>query len=315
MATSVSASPIDQWIQKYLSEEEPRSKSLIVSVFGDSIAPHGGGIWLSDLIRLLQPLGVNERLVRTSAFRLIEEEWLEARREGRRSFYSLTDSGLSRIEDAYGRIYTPQEPHWDQNWTMVILPRNGDGALERLELRRELEWEGFAMATTGVFLHPSANSKALRRILSQLDLLDRAVVLRAQSIEGYSNEAMPSMISRCWNLEEVGTRYERFVDLFGPLPDLLTSQKLTPEMAFVVQTLLIHSYRRATLHDPRLPVPMLPPEWPGLKAYDICKSIYSLTVADALSHVNSVAIKDRSAGAQRRVLMPLEKRFDGILVN
>ena len=34
----------------------------MVTVWGDAIAPHGGAVWLSGLIRLLAPLGLNERL-------------------------------------------------------------------------------------------------------------------------------------------------------------------------------------------------------------------------------------------------------------
>ncbi len=102
--------PIDDWVQRYLEEEEPRSKSLMISVFGDSIAPYADGIWLGDVIELMEPLGINERLVRTSAFRLIDEGWLSARREGRRSYYTLTATGTRRFETAYHHIYTPKTP-------------------------------------------------------------------------------------------------------------------------------------------------------------------------------------------------------------
>jgi phenylacetic acid degradation operon negative regulatory protein len=49
---------------------KPRAKSLLVTVWGDAIAPHGAGIWLGSLIQLVAPLGLNERLVRTSVLRL-----------------------------------------------------------------------------------------------------------------------------------------------------------------------------------------------------------------------------------------------------
>lgn len=79
------AAGIEAWIRRTLDEDPPRSKSLIATIFGDAIAPHGPSIWLGDMIELLAPFGVNERLVRTSAFRLTEEGWLQTLREGRRS--------------------------------------------------------------------------------------------------------------------------------------------------------------------------------------------------------------------------------------
>ena len=49
--------------------------------------------------------GMNERLVRTSVFRLAREGWLEATPVGRRSLYRLTRDGARRFEQAYRRIY------------------------------------------------------------------------------------------------------------------------------------------------------------------------------------------------------------------
>ena len=76
-----------EWIAHCLALEAPRHKSLVVTVCGDTIAPHGGGFWLGSMIELLAPLGVGDRLVRTSVFRLVQEGWLTASREGRRSRY------------------------------------------------------------------------------------------------------------------------------------------------------------------------------------------------------------------------------------
>ena len=58
----------------------PRAPSLIVTVWGDAIAPHGGAVVLPGLIRLLDPFGINERLVRTNVFRLARQGWLRPNR-------------------------------------------------------------------------------------------------------------------------------------------------------------------------------------------------------------------------------------------
>lgn len=282
------ASSINEWIRRYLKEEEPRSKSLMVSALGDSIAPLSPGIWLGDLINLMAPFGVNERLVRTSAFRLVDERWLEARREGRRSYYSLTTSGKRRFQLAYGRIYTPPLVQWDGRWTVVFLPRNGETNSERLELRRELEWAGFASPTHGVMLHPAANHEVLRQILEDLGVLEKTVVMKAQSVEEFSPEPATAMITRYWDLSEVQHLYERFIDRFQPLIAKVDLATVPPEQAFVVQTLLIHSYRRATLHDPRLPAVMLPDSWRGLEAFKLTRRIYQLTFRPTQSHLKSI---------------------------
>lgn len=282
------ASSINEWIKRYLKEEEPRSKSLMVSAFGDSIATLSPGIWLGDLIALMAPFGVNERLVRTSAFRLIDERWLEARRDGRRSHYSLTASGTRRFELAYGRIYTPPQEQWDGTWTVLLLPRNGETSSERLELRRQLEWEGFASPTHGVMLHPAANYETLRQTLQDLDAFDKTVVMQARSVEQFSSEPATEMIARYWDLSGVDGLYSRFIERFKPLLTKVDLAAATPEQAFIVQTLLIHSYRRASLHDPRLPAALLPESWRGLEAFKLTRQIYQVTFLQTQSHLKSL---------------------------
>ena len=53
---------------------------------------------------VLAPFGVNDRLARTSMFRLTEDGWFESRRQGRRSLYALTAQGVRRFAHASRRI-------------------------------------------------------------------------------------------------------------------------------------------------------------------------------------------------------------------
>ena len=43
-------SPLDRFLSRLLKSDPPRAKSLCVSLLGDALAPHGGAIWLGDLI-------------------------------------------------------------------------------------------------------------------------------------------------------------------------------------------------------------------------------------------------------------------------
>src|SRR4029450_11540529 len=75
---------VARWIARELASAPPRASSLTITVWGDGIAPHGGAVMLPGLIRLLEPFGVNERLTRTSVFRLARERWLGAEGVGGR---------------------------------------------------------------------------------------------------------------------------------------------------------------------------------------------------------------------------------------
>ena len=274
---------LDRWIERTLKQDPPRSKSLIVTLFGDSLTPRTDSIWLGDLIAILRPFQVDERLARTSAFRLSEEGWLEAKREGRRSRYSLTPSGLHRVQHAYRRIYDPPVEHWDGRWTLVLLNKIRSPLARRIELRRELGWEGFGLLAPGIFLHPCADRAALHEVLERLTLAPNVAVLEARDLDAVSSCPMTKLAAECWNLELVAGQYRKFLKRFQPAFDALLSTgvsqiyPLHPQTAFTLQTLLIHAFRRIVLHDPRLPAALLPKDWPGHTAYKLCREIYLLT--------------------------------------
>lgn len=254
-----------------------RSKSLIITILGNSIAPRARGLWLSQLIAMLRPFHVDERLARTSTFRLAEEGWLISERTGRRSRYSLTDSGMHRIDTAHRRIYDPPPQRWPGVWTIVILSRAGNHVPERTELRRELEWEGFGTLAPGIAAHPCADREALSAVLERLGLTGSAIVLEAHDLGSFSALESRVLIADCWNLEGLAQIYAAFIARFEPLLHLLDESedsKNDGQTAFVLETLLIHSWRRVVLHEPRFPADLLPENWPGLAAYDLCRRLY-----------------------------------------
>ena len=106
--------PIQKRFDDFRQLNRVHAGSLIISVFGDAVLPRGGRIWLGSLIRLLEPLGLNERLVRTSVFRLAREGWLRSEPAGRRTDYLLTPSGQQRSEEASRHIYASSTPQWDR---------------------------------------------------------------------------------------------------------------------------------------------------------------------------------------------------------
>ena len=97
-----------------------RATSLIITVFGDVVSEHAGTIWLGSLVRAMAPLGLNERLVRTSVFRLVKEGWLEFDRVGRRSYYRFTEYGSHEYQRAARRIYAMDDAAWNGRWQVVV---------------------------------------------------------------------------------------------------------------------------------------------------------------------------------------------------
>jgi phenylacetic acid degradation operon negative regulatory protein len=282
-----------EWIADFLASDPPRHKSLVMTLCGDAIAPHGGAFWLGSTIELLGPLGVSERLVRTSVFRLVQEGWLTASREGRRSRYALEPKALPRFERANRRIYAPPGLHWDGRWTFVLAPNGSiDGDLRTL-LRKELEWEGFAMLATGVMAHPAPERDTLREILGRTSAEGKVFVCDGAELPGVGSRPLPELVGDGWDLSAVGASYRQFIDAFTPVAGLLDGNAaIAPQDAFAIRTLLIHAYRRVQLHDPMLPVELLPDPWPGSDAYELAKNIYLLTYRQAEEHIMAMLRKE-----------------------
>src|SRR5699024_391293 len=139
---------IQQLVEDMRGRRSVRATSLIISVYGDAIAPRGGTVWLGSLIRALEPLGLNERLVRASVYRLSQEGWLSSQRVGRRSYDSLTRAGWRSFERAYERVYSEPQVSWNGEWTLAIVA--GVAVDKREPLRKELGNIGFGAFSSGV---------------------------------------------------------------------------------------------------------------------------------------------------------------------
>lgn len=265
-----------------------RGKSLIITVFGDAIMPHGGRAWLGSLIRLVQPLGLSERMVRTAVFRLAKGDWLEATPIGRRSYYSLTESGRHRFEAAHRRIYQARRTAWDGVWHLVVLPADL-APLRREELKRELGWLGFGQVAANVLAHPTPDAEAVRQTLLDLRLGDKVIVMNATADPASPSAPLRKLTAQCWDLARLEADYNGFLGTFRPVWRALEGAgALDPELCFAVRVLLIHDYRRVLLRDPLLPDELLPANWPGLAARALCRNLYRLTTGPAERHILDV---------------------------
>ncbi len=85
-----------------------------------------------------------------------------------------------------------------------------------------------------------------------------------------------------------------------------------PAQAFAVRALTIHEWRRIVLHDPQLPIGLLPKNWAGKAAYELCRDIYRLLYHEADQHALAVLrLEDEYAPEAEPSFY---KRFGGLKV-
>jgi phenylacetic acid degradation operon negative regulatory protein len=274
-------------IKEFRSQPTLRAGSLIITVFGDAILPRGGTVWIGSLITVLKDFGISERLVRTSVYRLAQDDWLAALQLGRRSYYSLTRSGARKFERATSRIYGEPRQSWKGNWCLVLLADLD--AEEKDLLRKELGWLGFASIASNLLAHPAPDLTQLEASLEQMGAQQKLVVLEGQALGRNRDDAMRSLVHKSWNLADIDARYESFVLRFRPAYQALESaDDIDPHDAFLLRMLLIQEYRKILLRDPLLPADLLPGGWHGTAAYQLCRNLYRLLAAPADSYMGQM---------------------------
>ena len=265
-------------VAEFRSRTTLRAGSLITTVFGDAIAPRGGTVWLGSLIAVMGEFGVNERLVRTSVFRLVQDGWLQSRQVGRRSYYSITENGRERFEQATQKIYGEPSVAWDGEWTTVLM--SGVESATKELVRKELGWLGFGSLSPNVLAHPSPDMAVLDLAIERLGLSGDLVVMTGRTVRNESG--MRARVRDSWNLPDIDGRYASFVERFRPvLKAYGKDANVTPKSAFLVRTLLIQEYRKVLLRDPQLPAELVPASWHGTPAYQLCRNLYQAVYAAA----------------------------------
>lgn len=263
-----------------------RAKSLVATIFGDVIESFGGRIWLGDLIELVRLFGVNERLLRTSIFRLAEEGWVTKTRQGRRSIYAMSREGKEQTALVHELIYHNQPKAWNGIWNIVVTSTKEVPSARLAQLQRRLSIMGFGTLSKNIYAHPDTDHALVSKVITELDLQDRVPVMQSQTVThgsgGIYFEPDRELVKQCCPYDEVEVLYKFFITAYGTLLKALKKNRsLSGDTCFRIRILLIHDYRRLLFKDPQLPAQLLPPDWSGTMARDLVARLYALIYQQA----------------------------------
>lgn len=249
-------------MRKRARRDGPHAGSLVVTIFGDLIAPRGGVVAYSTLAAIAGPLGINDSQLRTALSRLVAEGWLASRRDGKRAFYALAPEGAARTQEAARRIYAHPDSARAGAWRVALFAR------ARPAERRTFEWLGFAAAGPSVMIHPDADAAALASVLAGLPPARRPLIVAGAAAP---DEAARAAIERLWDLKALGRAW---TDFAKALP-AFARHAGDPARALTARLRLIHEFRRVALRDPGLPPALLPRDWPGTATRRAVAGLYA----------------------------------------
>ena len=274
-----------------------QTQFLIFTLFGDYVLERGGTIWTSDLVHLMQVLGVSERAVRSTLSRLTSKGWLVSQRVGRRSQYSLTKQGHSLLEKGGRRIFEPSIVDWDGQWHLVLYSLPEDMRDARHALRTQLTWQGFGSLMPGTWISPHNRVAELSEFIDEIGI---SVYVEQFYGSHYGMSSDQELVQRCWPLDELTAYYRAFIARYKPeylkcqaqesnayVPDL--------ELCFLRRYWLTHEFQAMPLKDPNLPAALLPPDWIGFAGRSLFYNYRQLLGKYAHQFVDEVMGRQKSA--------------------
>ena len=233
------------------------ARSALFDLYGDHLLARGGCAPVAALIRALEPLGIRGPAARTAISRMVGQGWLEPvdLSPGQVPGYRLTHRARLRLEEAATRIYRTASGEWDGRWHVRVLAPVAERS-RRERIRNQLRFLGMAPISDSTWVSPHASA--------EVDQLRGEEELEVVCLTTTDAGPVPLLLE-AFDLATLATAYDawqaeatRLVGRLGADPDDRT--------AFVVRSELVHSWRKFLFTDPGLPAPLLPPDWPGLRA-------------------------------------------------
>jgi phenylacetic acid degradation operon negative regulatory protein len=226
-----------------------------VTLFGDAILPRGGALSLASLVAIMRSFRIGEGVVRTAMSRLVQDGLFVRATHGRNSFFSVSKSAAKLFVEASDRIYRAPVAAWDGTASLCLI----EGA-DRAAVRASLAAQGFAQLAPELMIAIPAPSPP--------PASEGAIALPIRPPLADARR----LVARGWPLEELAERYRTVLNLFGEFAE--PGGPAEGAASFVVRTLLIHYHRRAVLRDPRLPLVLMPEDWPGRREWELCATLY-----------------------------------------
>ncbi|MEI5909000.1 phenylacetic acid degradation operon negative regulatory protein PaaX [Bacillus spongiae] len=251
------------------------TRSMIFTLYGDYIRNYGNKIWIGSLIRLLKEFGHNDQAVRAAISRMNKQGWVQAEKQGNKSYYSLTERGIKRMEEAAKRIFKLKPEKWDGEWRIFMYTIPEEIRSIRDELRKELIWSGFGSFSNSFWLSPNNLEKQVEDLIEKYNIQPYVDFFVADYKGPHANK---SLVEKSWDLDDINTRYEEFIHFYSD-QHMMAKQKImdgnmTDAECFVERTKLVHEYRKFLFVDPGLPQELLPEKWLGGQAATLFSQYY-----------------------------------------
>lgn len=264
-----------------------KPRSLVFDLLGDYVRHYGGEIRLRALVAIAEELGVAGSTIRVVAGRLRDEGWLDVRKEGRESIYTLTPKLLGTLDVGDRRLFRSEVRPWDGRWSMVIYTVPENDRRTRDQLRKKLAWLGFGPLAPATWICP--HDRLEQAATDCADLPSARLDLLTILSSGLASDR--ALVERCWDLAPLNREYEQFIRAQRQNLARYQQGHLDGATAQAHRIKLLNTYRRFPFRDPDLPPELQPAGWVGDQARDLFLQIHALLLEPAQRHYAEVVAR------------------------
>lgn len=264
---------------------QPRTRQLIVTLFGLYGRDSGGVLPVAALVRMLGELGVAAAPVRSSISRLKKNGVLQSQTAEGAPAYRLAPELAEVFDEGDARIFGPRPPRAAGRWLLVAFTVPESQRNLRHLIRSALAGVGCGQVTPGLWIARADAEPSLRQQLERIGAMSYVEMFLADQ---QRPEQMAQKVTRWWDLASLDAGYAAFNEAFAPVIDRWDCCAGSDWEAFAEYVPLLTRWRRFPYLDPGLPVELLPAGWNGIRAEETFDALHQRLSAPARRAANKL---------------------------
>lgn len=239
-------------------------QSLFLALAGLHLLDDSRPLSGTSIVFAMTRLGVGESAARSVLQRMTAKGFILRRKEGRRTFYTLSDRARTILRDGQRKMYSGWQPQeWDGTWTLVRVQVPESKRSLRHRISSTLSWAGFGQTDGSTWVAPG--SRPVGELLDdEFAEIDPIVIVGTP--QPPTSEAL---LVASFDLKDLADSYTEF----GVKWEGADVRSLTPVEALVRRVELHFDWLRLARTDPQLPVSLLPDGWPGAAQGQVFRSL------------------------------------------
>jgi phenylacetic acid degradation operon negative regulatory protein len=251
-----------------------RPQSVAFTLLAEQVAPHDVALFSGSFIDAFARVGISEHATRQTLSRMVQRGLLERHRRGRRAYFSMTERCRAVLEDGRQRIWDvgAVTEDTDADWTMLTFSLPESWQRERHGLRTRLTWAGFGSLHSGVWIAPST-PHAVGPLVEELGVDAHVHVFQVRSAPVTD---LAKIAREAFDLDALAAGYEAFLADWAACPD---DRPAEDPLALTLR--LSTEWLQVLSDDPRVPLDLLPVDWPAVRAQERFRALHTANCAAA----------------------------------